>query len=70
MLLGCLINGKVGESYMPQGYILPEKFPSNDMLQAFKNINLNGLPHGVFKPLLLAVCALVNHISTYSTNFE
>ncbi|CAG8563026.1 45905_t:CDS:10 [Gigaspora margarita] len=70
VLLGCLINGKVGESYMPQGYILPEKFPSNDMLQAFKNINLNDLPHGVVKPLSLAVCALVNHISTYSTNFE
>src|SRR6185437_281348 len=50
--------------------ILPEKFPSNDMLQAFKNINLNDLPHDVVKLLSLAVCALVNHISTYSTKFE
>ncbi|CAG8733911.1 10917_t:CDS:2, partial [Dentiscutata heterogama] len=55
---------------MPNGYILPEKFPSNDMLQAFKNINVNDLPHGAVKILSLAVCSLVNHISTYSAKFE
>ncbi|CAG8703494.1 18274_t:CDS:2, partial [Dentiscutata erythropus] len=70
VLLGYLIKEKIDESYMPNGYILPEKFPSNDMLQAFKNINVNDLPHGVVKILTLAVCTLVNHISTYSANFE
>ncbi|CAG8535691.1 30956_t:CDS:10, partial [Gigaspora margarita] len=70
VLLGYVINEKMFKSHMPLGYNLPEIFPSIDMLQTFKNINKDDLPHEVIEMLPQVVCAVVLHISTYSTKFE
>ncbi|RIB04411.1 hypothetical protein C2G38_683040 [Gigaspora rosea] len=70
VLLGYVINEKNFKSHMPFEYNLPENFLSIDMLQTFKNINKDDLPNEVIKMLPQVVCAVVLHISTYSTNFD
>ncbi|CAG8567399.1 4452_t:CDS:2, partial [Cetraspora pellucida] len=61
---------KLSKSYMPHEYNLPEYFPSLEMLQTFKDINNDDLPHGVLKLLPRLVRVVVQHISVYSTKFE
>ncbi|CAG8466565.1 13541_t:CDS:10 [Ambispora gerdemannii] len=70
ILLGYAIDERIHKSYMPLGYSLPEKFPSIELLHAFKDVDKDDLPRGVIETLAPAVCALVLHISTYSTKFE
>ncbi|CAG8439230.1 10104_t:CDS:10 [Acaulospora colombiana] len=49
---------------------LPEKFPALAMLRTFKDINMDDLPRDVIAMFAPLICALVNHISTYSSKFE
>ncbi|CAG8481554.1 7050_t:CDS:10 [Ambispora leptoticha] len=50
--------------------LLPEKFPSLEVLHAFKDVDKDDLSREVIEILSPAICALVLHISTYSTKFE
>ncbi|CAG8800511.1 22407_t:CDS:2, partial [Racocetra persica] len=70
VLLALAIKEKLSKSRMPLESRLPENFPSFEMLQTFKDVNVDDLPRGVLKVLPRLFCAVVQHISVNSTKFE